>query len=306
MADEERPRRGRSSWREEVLREADRIENDLARSDLTADTPSRAFVVDSLKIARDAAIRSHRGLTRVRAWWSGVDVESAWRALHGAKQVLFDGMKDPDVLAQYPLLRSKVQQYLDPKDPERKAYEEWLKRGDHPQEPLDRSRLRTVRTAVDGASDAHYDRIHRFRNTLYLLFLGVVILDVVLIFDPPTDPWLPICAPAAEEGGEQSCPLVWHIELVGLIGGTLAAAAALLRISVTHEPYNLKRAQTLVKLPLSALTALVGVMLIQSDVIDALEPLPAPTVLVYAVIFGYSQQLVTRLIDRKAESLVTP
>jgi hypothetical protein len=61
-----------------------------------------------------------------------------------------------------------------------------------------------------------------------------------------------------------------------------------------------------VKLPLSALTALVGIMLLQSNVIDALEPLPAPGVLAYAVIFGYSQELVTRLIDRKAESLVSP
>ena len=306
MADQAGLVRGRNSWREEVLREADRVRIDLDRSEFGSDAPERRYILANLEIARDAATRSHRGIMRVRSWWTGVDTESAWRAIHGAKQVLFDGMKDPDVRAQYPVLRSKVQQYLEAKDPERSAYEGWLKQGDDVKEPFDRARLRTVRTAVDGTSDAHYDKIHRFRNTLYLVFLGVIILDIVLIFDPPTDTWLPICAPAATAGEDPSCPLVWHIELVGLIGGVLAAAAALLKIPVSHEPYNLKRAQTLVKLPLSALTALVGVMLVQSDVLDVFEPQPTPTILMYAVIFGYSQELVTRLIDRKAESLVTP
>jgi len=54
------------------------------------------------------------------------------------------------------------------------------------------------------------------------------------------------------------------------------------------------------------LTAIVGLMLVQSNVIGALQPEATSAVLAYAAIFGYSQQLVTRLIDQKAQSLVSP
>ena len=47
-------------------------------------------------------------------------------------------------------------------------------------------------------------------------------------------------------------------------------------------------------------------MLVQSNVIGALQPEATSAVLAYAAIFGYSQQLVTRLIDQKAQSLVSP
>lgn len=303
MADRDK---GRTLWREEVIQEANRVQSDLDRSEFVPDAKGRRYVEDRLHQARDAAEAYERRWKRVRSWWSGVDIEAAWRAIHAAKQELIDGMADPDLRAQYPLLRSKVKQYLEPNDPERVEYEKWLERGEEQEslDQFDRARLRTVRTAVDATSDAQYAKIHRFRTTLYIGFVAVIVLDILLGLERSTDPWLPICPPTPMGGA--SCPLVWQIEAVGLIGGVLAAAVALLRIPVTHEPYNLKRAQTLVKLPLSALTALVGIMLLQSNVIDALEPLPAPGVLAYAVIFGYSQELVTRLIDRKAESLVSP
>jgi hypothetical protein len=299
------PRRALTTWREEVLQECDRVELDFDRSKDDPDSPNGRFIAAELTLARQAATRISNWRQSFAGWWTGVDANAGWRAVHAAKQALIESLSDSDLRAQLPILRSKVMLYLDAKDPERVAYEEWLKVADAPNAPVDRERLRTVRTAVDGTSDAHFDKIHRFRNTLYILFVGVLILDLLLALGNRNGTWLPICAPPTVLGGQPACPSVWHVEVAGVIGGVLAAAAALLRIPVTHEPYNLKRAQTLVKLPLSALTAIVGLMLLQSSIIDALQPQDSPIVLVYAVVFGYSQQLVTRLIDQKAKSLVS-
>ncbi len=304
MAHQAASGRGRTAWREEILQERDRLEMELGRSDVVLDPSGTKYIHANLDIASDAATRIHKGFERIRSWWAGIDSVAGWRSIHAAKQALYDGLPDAELRAQLPILRSKVTRYLDPNDAERIAYEGWIKGAADPKQPIDRVRLRTVRSAVDGVSDDQYDKIHRFRNTLYLLFLGVIILDIVLIL--PAAGWLPICAPPIVPGGGSSCPPVGQVELAGLIGGVLAAAAALLRIPVAHEPYNLKRAQTLVKLPLSALTAIVGLMLVQSNVIGALQPEATSAVLAYAAIFGYSQQLVTRLIDQKAQSLVSP
>jgi hypothetical protein len=151
---------------------------------------------------------------------------------------------------------------------------------------------------------AQYANIRRFRTTLYIGFVVVALLDFALIFEPSADPWLPICG--SEMLGEgASCAPVWRIEAVGLFGGVLAAGVALLRIPVTHEPYNLKRAQNpgQTAAQRSDSTGRRDAPAVERDRGPRAPALP--DVLVYAVIFGYSQQLVTRLIDRKAKSLVT-
>jgi hypothetical protein len=192
MADRDK---GRTLWREEVIQEANRGQSDLDRSEFVPDAEGRRHVEDRLHQARDAAEAHERRWKRVRSWWSGVDIEAAWRAIHAAKQELIDGMGDPDLRAQYPLLRSKVKQYLEPNDPERVEYEKWLERGEEQEslDQFDRAKLRTVRTAVDATSDAQYAKIHRFRTTLYIGFVAVIVLDIVLGLERSTDPWLPIC-----------------------------------------------------------------------------------------------------------------
>jgi hypothetical protein len=97
---------------------------------------------------------------------------------------------------------------------------------------------------------------------------------------------------------------VWHLELAGLVGGLLAAAAALRKIQITGEPYGLRAFQAALKVPMGALTAVVGTMILQTSLIDAFEPQPAPMILIYAVIFGASQEAITRFIDKKAKGIL--
>jgi len=76
----------------------------------------------------------------------------------------------------------------------------------------------------------------------------------------------------------------------------------------TTEPvgvrYSLSVAQGLLKIPFGAITALLGIILVstQSSVSGLLGSQAG--LITAAVVFGYSQQLFTRLIDRQATGLL--
>jgi hypothetical protein len=327
-----------SAWRLNVLEEADRVEQILNRAQ--GEGPDADAVRLHLELARNSATGRRPWGRRLAAWVTGADIEAAWGNLHAAKQALVMVAGEEDVRTQIPLLRSKVTRYLEAKTPDRRVYEGWLS-ANAKRRGLDREQIRAVREAVDRESDLKYANVRRFRNTLLGVLLGVIGLLTVLVFDPPSDTWLPICGPAstgdsgeteeptteptpvqatpaptptsaAEETAEgeeaseavTSCPRVWHVIAAGTIGGLLATVVALRRIRVTGDPYGLRWVQTLLKAPSGALTAVFGTMLLQSELIDALDPQPTPRILVYAAIFGFSQEAVTRFADKKANALL--
>jgi hypothetical protein len=67
-----------------------------------------------------------------------------------------------------------------------------------------------------------------------------------------------------------------------------------------------KLAGSLLKLPSGALLALVGLLFVRGGFVPDLSQLDSqPQVLAYAFLFGSAQQLVTRLIDRQAQDILT-
>jgi hypothetical protein len=95
------------------------------------------------------------------------------------------------------------------------------------------------------------------------------------------------------------------IELVGLVAAALAAAVSLRSIKGTSTPYSLPVALAVLKLPTGALTALLGIILMTGGFVPGLSALDSPAQIVaWAVLFGYSQQVVTRLADSRAQSVL--
>ena len=69
-------------------------------------------------------------------------------------------------------------------------------------------------------------------------------------------------------------------------------------------PYNLANALALLKVPCGALTAVGALLLIGGRAIPGLTALDSQEqILAYALVFGYAQQLLTGLIDRRALDL---
>jgi hypothetical protein len=185
-------------------------------------------------------------------------------------------------------------------------------------------------------------RVRSFRNMLLLCGLvltlaaaGLGILGyarpelALLCFQPSgqavcptkiisTDPALPVTGqPAADQDARAIAAQdtatrkaakrgdVLLIEVIGLVAAALAAAAALRRIHGTSTPYGVPFAVAVLKLPSGALTAALGLLLMRADFVPGLSALDSPAQIIgWAIIFGYAQQLFTRLVDQRAQTVL--
>lgn len=95
------------------------------------------------------------------------------------------------------------------------------------------------------------------------------------------------------------------IELAGMGAASVAAAATLRRIRGTATPYNVPVALALLKLPTGALTAVLGLLLMRGAFVPGLSALDSSAQIIgWAIIFGYSQQIFTRLVDRQGQAVL--
>jgi hypothetical protein len=95
------------------------------------------------------------------------------------------------------------------------------------------------------------------------------------------------------------------VEMVGLLAAAVAAGAALRRMRGTTTPFGVPVALALLKLPSGALTALLGLVLMRGGFVPGLSALDTSAqILAWAVVFGYAQQLFTRLVDNQAHGLL--
>jgi len=95
------------------------------------------------------------------------------------------------------------------------------------------------------------------------------------------------------------------VGFLGSLGGALAAVFAVRRLQGTTTPYGVPLALAALKLPLGAITALVGLLFIHGQFVPGLTVLDTPgQILAYALVLGYAQQVVTRLVDRQGEQVL--
>ena len=174
-------------------------------------------------------------------------------------------------------------------------------------------------------------RVRSFRNILIVSCLLVTLLVMVLgvlgaIFYQDAD----VCFnPVEANSGKIVCPLnetsyegqpgnldeltnqtatPWDVPAILIIGASaaaLSAAVALRQIQGSSTPFSLPVALAMLKLPTGALTALLGLLLMRGQFIPGFSALDFPAqVLAWAVLLGYSQQLLTRVIDKQAQEVL--
>jgi hypothetical protein len=95
------------------------------------------------------------------------------------------------------------------------------------------------------------------------------------------------------------------VELVGLTAAAVAAAAAIRGIRGSSERYFLPVALAALKLPTGAITAFLGLLLMRGQFVPGLSALDTSAqILAWALVFGYAQQLFTRLVDRQGQTVL--
>ena len=95
------------------------------------------------------------------------------------------------------------------------------------------------------------------------------------------------------------------IELVGLTAAAIATAAAIRNIKGSSERYGLPVSLAALKLPTGAITAFLGLLLMRGQFVPGLSALDTPAqILAWALVFGYAQQLFTRLVDQQGQTIL--
>ena len=100
----------------------------------------------------------------------------------------------------------------------------------------------------------------------------------------------------------------WRFELFAFdlsFGAVLAAVVLLLRRRPSLSPYVMIGYQALIKIMLGAALAVVGILALGAGVTSGLIGIPsAAALLLWAVIFGYAQQIGTRLLDKYTDEVL--
>lgn len=265
-----------------------------------------------LVAARNAALGRDPLPGRVSRWWRGTLIDAAYQNLHAAESLVVGLYSPEQVEAEVPEAVARVQAGLRRDDPRRSAVLDLLHGG--PEDPARRERLAKAVEVGFGASDAEHAQLRNFRNTVLggaAALSAVLVVFVAYVVRNPGD--VPFCfSPAgkamvcASGATSPSGHDVISVTLLGALGGLLATILALRNISGTSVPYDVPKALAVLKLPLGALCAIGALVAIRGGFVPGFSDLDSqPQILAYAFGFGVAQQVLARLIDRQAQTLLS-
>jgi hypothetical protein len=258
-----------SAWRAEVRDQAQRLDADLAAVPVGDSVPAHQEArksIDRARVFADAA-------PSLAAWWSGSNVEGAWSNLGAAREALISIQDGAVVRAQLPYLRSLAASSETTKDLIPAAADV----------VPDRAALAQVMRVHNVQVASEHGHVRRLRNAvLGLTGLLALIMSVAVIV---TD--------------QEHRTVIG----VGAIAGTLTTVLAATSAEGATGPYGLLGPQALLKVFAGSATALLAVLLLYNGV-GTLGPAHGNAAYFVAVIFGFSQQLLTQLVDNKAKTVL--
>lgn len=295
-----------------------------------------------IKAARQAAELAASRL--LRYFRRGSLMERAMSNLHAAEANLLSFAPPDYLVGQLPCLLRHVQCHLQADDPRRQEFERLAQRLERSGENLralvdeERGKIVSITRAASSAALREQVRVRSFRNILVVTTLSMTLLAIAMAvvgFVRPT--MIPMCF-APEEAGRAVvvCPTkqsesftvlggqatetrdiddrveeaavgydILVVELVGLVAAAVAAAAAIRGIRGSSERYGLPVALAALKLPTGAVTAFLGILLLRGEFVPGLSALDTSAqILAWALVFGYAQQVFTRLVDRQGQSVL--
>jgi hypothetical protein len=330
-----------TAWREEMLTRVQELSGLKSWIEATPRTQTPAgnlphAIANQLETARLTAAREDtrngKRLSRWAKFWASANGAAFERALGNLDAVEVDLLRlapDEYVNGQLPSLQAHVNRYLSKDDPRRKRIDEITRPGRELTE-VDRDTLVAAHHAANSHRRRELIRLRSFRNLIgggAVTLLGLAVVIAVVSHRHPG--WLPLCF-LPEDKKRFVCPLhefpvpnptgakvddlvartadpydALVIELVGLVAATLAGAIALRGMRGTSTPYAVPVALILLKLPAGALTAVLGLLFIRGGFVPGLSALDSSAqIIAWAIIFGYAQQVFTRLIDSQGQGIL--
>lgn len=251
-----------------------------------------------------------RGWKSLKLYYSGSDIERTWSAIHRASEALFMLYDENELPAQGARLNELVTALPDLSSQLATLTETRKKLESAEGQSKARASLRELYQEAMGATESLQTEARALRNTLLAasgaLFLVVFVAGLAHFFN---DSVLSLCATVGK--GSTVCPAggsshpfdVFGIALAGMLGGILSVVIPLATGERVKTPYRIFNHQMLLKVLAGAATGLAGVALVDSGFVSALTVTSSAAIISYAIFFGFSQQALTGVIDRRADRL---
>ncbi|MGP3950095.1 hypothetical protein [Streptomyces sp. 7N604] len=279
-----------------------------------------------LEGARDAI--DDRG--NLLSWWSGSAVDRALSNIHEAELLLLQLTPDEELAWRGAIVLAHGMHHLGDEDPRLKLLEEHLRENENTLDAEFRELAIGVLHAANHVQETEIARARNFRDVLLVSFCvtsaivgtfiwsGYVNPEAVadkLCFDPdnPENPeeTVHVCPVGKPGEGEQGVDDVAGgadvllVALVGLCSATLTGAASVRHIRGTAGPYMVPLGLLLLRIPIGALSALLGLILIHGEFIPGLSALDnSAQIIAWAVVFGIGQEGLTRMIDQQGNRVL--
>lgn len=305
-------------WRAEAWAAYAQVEDELQRAEARMDaaedvalTHEAAVVRGDLDDALAAMVPKQSVRGGLKRYYSGGDISKTWSAIHRAGESLFAVYEEAELHAQATRLEDLVAALPDSKSSGKVLSEarEDLKSTEPEDKRKVRAMLRQLYREAIGTTEGLQAEARVLRNTLLVasIALGLVVFafGVVNLLDVHV---FPLCTP---DGKTEICPTggaahrfdTFAVELAGMLGGILSVVIPLATGERIKTPYRVFNHQLLLKVIAGAGTALAGIILIQSAFVTTITLNSTAAIIGYAVFFGFSQQALTGIIDRRANEL---
>jgi hypothetical protein len=276
--------------------------------------------------------------TRIAGTIAGAAQQRTLGNLDAVEATLLRLAPDSFVRGEMPSLQAHINRFLPVSDPRRERVSDLARKARA--EALSDSERGVVVAALHASNTQRRRdllRVRSFRNVMFSVAAVLVPMAAALaLFGLARPTAIPLCfypeeramvvcptatepvkAPKATAGNPQAVDLdgpiaravrpgdILLIEIIGLIAAIVASTVSLRNVRGTSTPYSLAVALALVKIPLGALTTVLGLLLMAGGFVPGLSALDSSAqILAWGLVFGFSQQLLTRLVDQRANALL--
>jgi hypothetical protein len=302
-------------------------------------------IVQAARRELDQACAVLRKKDTLRSFFTGNNIDIAYSHIHAAGVYVSRLQTQEELLARAPYLAAKARSLLPAHSQRREVIEALVEPKEHVDLYHPGAYELAFVQALENLQeigDQRYSQLRRFRNNLRLVgVLLLVIVAALVVIGYLAPDAIPLCfrpqgaaqmgdvveaCPTSEErlgetastrdasilgsngnatdGAEDDDVLV--VVLLGIVGGALSGALAAKSFRPPpNTPYNLPLYSFLFKLPVGALTALGGLILLTGEIVPGLSALDSQgQVLAYALLFGFAQHLFTRYLDEHAMKIL--
>jgi len=232
-------------------------------------------------------------------------LEFAWHAVHRARAMLPLVVPGEALASQYLYAVERVGR-MRPRNGDLLARLTRLARNGTPTD-ADRHTLSYALSSAYAAADREFRQMRHLRDRLVRVAWATTVALLVVVGAGTLVPTLfPLCLDAdgavcPAGGAVATAGDTATVAVMGMIGAGITAVVAVRRTRPSVSPYRLTPTLGWLRVPFGGIIAVVGVMILQAGIVTGFAGLRTQQeIAVYALVFGFAQEVVTRLLENRA------